>query len=259
MPAADLTFLYGESVPRCTHRIDKLFAGYSTLQYMSAGGVELTVGPKVFALEGRWFWSAYPGPRIKFHAARGHKVWRHRYIAFRGKLVDRWRESGLFPIVPQRPPHGEDYGDRFDAMLRLATRGEQFGKLRAVHLLEGMLIDLAEARSRSSAETPWLERSLEKLGRVVAGGEVDYAQLAAACDMSSRSLRRKFAEAMGVPPHEYVLNARITEARRLLGETDIPVKSIAKQLGYNDVYFFTRQFKQFAGVPPVAYRRSRQG
>jgi hypothetical protein len=33
--SSDLTFLYGESVPKCTHHIDKHFVGYNTLQYMS--------------------------------------------------------------------------------------------------------------------------------------------------------------------------------------------------------------------------------
>ena len=68
-----LTFLYGESVPKCAHRIDKHFLGYHTLQYMSAGGVELDIGGRSYQLFGRWFWSAYPGPRISFHAAPGHR------------------------------------------------------------------------------------------------------------------------------------------------------------------------------------------
>src|SRR5688572_19866467 len=98
MGAAELTFLYGESVPRCAHEIDKHFAGYNTLQYMSAGAVELTVAGERHALNGRWFWSAYPGPRIAFRAAPPARHWRHRYLAFRGPRVRRWHEAGLFPV-----------------------------------------------------------------------------------------------------------------------------------------------------------------
>ena len=50
MPTSDLTFLYGESVPKCTHVIDKHFVGYQTLQYMTAGGVELSVGEERHAV-----------------------------------------------------------------------------------------------------------------------------------------------------------------------------------------------------------------
>ena len=63
---------------------------------------------------------------------------------------------------------------------------------------------------------------------------------------------------MNVPPHEYVLQSRVAEARRLLAEGDDPIKTIAARLGYRDVYFFSRQFKRFTGVPPALFRKSRQ-
>jgi len=45
----------------------------------------------------------------------------------------------------------------------------------------------------------------------------------------------------------------------MLVHTDEPIKMIAARLGYNDVYFFSRQFRLITGVPPAIYRRSRQG
>lgn len=257
--ASDLTFLYGESVPKCTHRIDKHFVGYHTLQYMSGGGVHLTVGRQSFELFGRWFWSAYPGPRIAFHAAPTHRAWRHRYVAFRGSIVHRWTSAGLFPIEPQASPGGEDYGNRFDALLRAATRTDTWGRLRATHLLEGILIDLADARTQTREQPAWLKRAMELLSSASLGGHADYSAIALTLDMAESTLRRRFREATGVPPHEFVLQARVNEAKRLLGETDHPIKRVAQQLGYRDVYFFSRQFRRFAGVSPALYRKSRQG
>ena len=255
-----LKFLYGESVPRCTHDIDKVFDGYCTLQYMSGGAVELVVGAAEYLLRGRWFWSAYPGPRIRFHVAAGTKSWRHRYIAFRGELVERWREQGLFPIEPQPAPAPARAGfdERFDALLANTTRGDALAALRATHLLEGILIELAEARTHMEEKPPWLEKTLARLDASVSGEAVDYAAVAGEVGMAERTLRRNFRQAMGVSPHEYLLKARVVEARRLLGDTDLPTKAIAKRLGYRDVYFFSRQFRQLAGVPPASYRQSRQ-
>jgi len=258
--ADELTFLYGESVPRCTHRINKHFVGYHTLQFMSAGAVELSVGPRIFRMEGRWFWSAYPGPRIAFHAAPPHRTWRHRYIAFRGRLVDRWRDEGLFPIEPRPAPDDEDVAQRFDEMLLRSMRGDRLDYLRAVHLLAGMLIRLAEGRAHAEARPAWLKSAAHKLTAVGACGDAtDYDAVAAQLGMAESTLRRRFRAATGMPPHEFVLQARVSEARRLLGETDRPIKSIAQELGYRDVYFFSRQFKKLAGVPPAMYRKSRQG
>jgi AraC-like DNA-binding protein len=262
MAVPGVTFLYGESVPKCTHRIDKHFQGYYTLQYMSSGAVELSIDDQRHALTGRWFWSAYPGSRITFRAAPRTKHWRHRYIAFRGPRVQRWMKDGLFPIAPQPAPRDVDFGERFDRLLDLATRrsGEAFATLRATHILEEFLIELAEERTASRSRPAWLKQALGKLD-LAARGEavVDHDTIATELGMAEVTFRRKFRAATGAPPHEYVIQSRVAEARRLLGETDLPIKSIAARLGYNDVYFFSRQFKKFAGVPPALFRRSRQG
>lgn len=257
--AADLVFLFGESVPACDHQIDKRYVGYSTLQYMSAGGVELWVDEKRFVMEGAWFWSAYPGPRIRFGAADGYRSWAHRYLAFQGPLVRRWEREGLFPVPPRPAPRGADYGPRFDDLLLHARRADRRGVRRAVHLLEGMLLELAEEGDAAAPPIPWLGRAMKRIAAWAAGGTPDYAALAAELGKSESTLRRRFQEVAGTSPHTYLLQCRAAEARRLLGETDLPVKAIADRLGYRDVYFFSRQFRQLAGVPPAAYRRSRQG
>jgi iron complex transport system substrate-binding protein len=159
--------------------------------------------------------------------------------------------------VPANAP-AQDFDQRFDALLANATRGDQLTVLRATHLLQGILIDLAEARTQLSIKPPWLEKTLARLDDAVEGDAPDYRSIAAQVGMSERTLRRRFRQATGLPPHDYLLQARIAEARRLLGETDLPTKVIAQKLGYRDVYFFSRQFCQLAGVPPASYRKSRQ-
>ena len=76
--------------------------------------------------------------------------------------------------------------------------------------------------------------------------------------MGLSTLRRRFRLAIGQSLHEWVLQRRLARARQLLGETNRPIKAIAAELGYNDVFFFSNQFRQHAGVSPAAYRKSRQ-
>ncbi len=225
---------------------------------MAAGEVELMIGPRSFLLKGANFWSCYPGPRIAFHVASGRKSWAHRYIAFRGPLVERWARDGLFPIEPQPCPARVEFDQRFDQVLSLSRQNDRMSVVRAIHELEGMLIDLAEARLHPEAHPGWLSKLLARLDQP-SGEDPRYDELAKEFGMTASTLRRRFRSATGSSPHQYVLQNRIAEARRLLGETDEPIKSIAKRLGYRDVYFFTRQFRSLTGVPPAMYRRSRQG
>ena len=257
MPAAELNFMFGEYVPKCTHVIDKVYSGYCTIQYMSAGRVELFYDARRYELSGRNFWSAFPGPRVRFHVAAGGTSWAHRYLAFKGPLVHRWERDGLFPILPRTSPG--DFAPRFDQLLEQAKRTDRRGVIRAVHLLEGILIDLAETPIEPSAPQPWLTRVMEELDSWVEAGEPDYDALAESAGISPSTFRRRFIEATGTPPHTYLLQQRVAKARQMLGETELPLKTIADRLGYRDVYFFSRQFRKLSGVPPAAYRRSRQG
>lgn len=66
---------------------------------------------------------------------------------------------------------------------------------------------------------------------------------------------REFSEQVGQPPRQFLINCKIIEARRYLESSALRVGEIAEALGYKDIYFFSRQFKQLVGESPVNYRR----
>jgi AraC-like DNA-binding protein len=255
---AELTFLHGVHTPRCTAFVDKHFVGYFTIQYMTVGRLELFYDDEFIELSGPVFWPAYPGPHIRFHRPAGVESWDHRYVAFQGPMAGRWAAEGLYPRRPQRAPRGLEHVREFDLLYGLMFKPDAISQRRAVNVLEGMLLELAESRQvkHERREESWL---LDELDRVPLGESPDEERYAKEAGMAVSTLRRRFKEAVGVPIGEYVLQRRVIEARRLLGETDEPIKVIAERLGYRDVYFFTRQFKKKVGVAPGAYRRSRLG
>src|SRR5262245_43161464 len=85
-----ISFLHGSATPRCTAVVDTHFDGYYTLQFMARGAVDLYYDREHHRLEGRWCWTAFPGPWIRFRLAPGCPWWHHRYVAVRGPLVVRW-------------------------------------------------------------------------------------------------------------------------------------------------------------------------
>jgi AraC-like DNA-binding protein len=257
----DLTFLATTCAPRCTTRLDKYLDGYYTVQFLSEGALELAYDDRWTMLAGgQWFWPAYPGPRLRFHPAPGCAYWFHRHVGFRGPLVQRWIGEGLWPEEAQPAPAGRDWPAFFDRLIAEVRRGDRWGRLRATCLLEEILVDLAEARAGGfERQRPaWLEAVLAVLERdgVFAPS---YETVAATAGMGVSTLRRRFKEEMGVTLHEYVIRGRIGRARTLLAETDLPLRAVAERLGYESEYFFSRQFRQHAGVAPGVFRRSRQG
>jgi AraC-like DNA-binding protein len=254
--ARPIQFLFGQFVPQCNHNIDKHFDDYCVLQYMDGGEIDLEIDGEDHHLQGRWFWSSYPGPRIKFHPSRVGATWVHRYLAFKGAVVKQWMGGGLFPVPPQHLGPSVDYSDRFDELLSLSRRTDRWGIARAVLLLETILTELAEARAKPQSTPGWLEESLARITAL--GAELDYNNLAAESGMSTRTFRRRFAQIMGTSPQAYAIACRIGHARQMLGATELPIKTVARQLGYSDIFFFSRQFTRFTGISPAAYRKTKE-
>jgi AraC-like DNA-binding protein len=66
-----------------------------------------------------------------------------------------------------------------------------------------------------------------------------------------------FTASFGESPREYILNKRIERAQLLLWQTERPLKQIADAVGYDNVPYFCRLFKQRTGLTPGTYRSQR--
>jgi len=75
--------------------------------------------------------------------------------------------------------------------------------------------------------------------------------LATLSGMSEAHFFRRFRRATGSSPIDFLRRERINHARcRLLQSNDL-VKEIAEQVGYNDPFFFSRDFKRYTGLAPT--------
>jgi AraC family 4-hydroxyphenylacetate 3-monooxygenase operon regulatory protein len=64
---------------------------------------------------------------------------------------------------------------------------------------------------------------------------------------------------MAKQPSKAIVHERaLSEARRLLRFTQIPVAELSYQLGFADPAYFSRFFKQRTGLPPGEFRRQHQ-
>ena len=79
--------------------------------------------------------------------------------------------------------------------------------------------------------------------------------LAARAGMSERNFARVFRAETGVTPAEFVETARIDAARRLVEESELPLKSLADAVGYANADGLRRAFARRLGVSPADYRR----
>jgi transcriptional regulator GlxA family with amidase domain len=73
--------------------------------------------------------------------------------------------------------------------------------------------------------------------------------------LPERSFKRRFQQATGMSPLEYVHTLRLEEAKQVLESSDTPIEAIANDVGYEDAGFFGRLFRRHVTMTPAQYRR----
>jgi transcriptional regulator GlxA family with amidase domain len=73
--------------------------------------------------------------------------------------------------------------------------------------------------------------------------------------LPERTFKRRFAQATGMSPLDYVHHVRLEEAKQMLEQGAEPVEAIALEIGYSDSSFFSRLFRREVGMSPVQYRQ----
>ncbi len=83
---------------------------------------------------------------------------------------------------------------------------------------------------------------------------IQVSRLAAMVNITPRTLNRRFQTCIAMRPIEYIQAVRIEQAKRLLELGDITIKSLAEQVGYEDLSSFTRLFKRATELTPKEYQ-----
>lgn len=78
--------------------------------------------------------------------------------------------------------------------------------------------------------------------------------LASRAGLSTRYFSIKFKEIVGMSVQTYIIKSRIDRAQHLLLHAGMNVTEVADALGYRDIFFFSRQFKQYTGKSPSEIR-----
>ena len=81
------------------------------------------------------------------------------------------------------------------------------------------------------------------------------AQIAQALGLRRGRLDALFTGTMGRPIGAEILRQRIAQAKKLLAETDLPVKAIAADTGFCTASYFVRTFRSAVGITPNRFRK----
>jgi len=81
-------------------------------------------------------------------------------------------------------------------------------------------------------------------------------RMAQAAAMSPRTFLRRFTEATGQSPGDWLIAERVAEAQRLLEASALPVERVAAEAGFGSVQALRHHFQARLGLAPRDYRAS---
>ena len=145
--------------------------------------------------------------------------------------------------------------------LALALVEEDLGRAAALAVARYIVVFLKRPGGQAQfSETLALQKAEDKFGvlyewiRRNLADDLSLPALAGHAAMSERSFSRHFVKATGITPARAVERLRMEEARRLLSETSLPVKRIARQCGFGSEETMRRSFTRLLAVKPHEYR-----
>jgi AraC-like DNA-binding protein len=152
------------------------------------------------------------------------------------------------------------------SLVPLFTLGDPLSRLRAEALLLIVLTTLLQSagakRSKPKGDESINHTLYARIERAVDYIEHHFAEsitptdLAHAAGMSVSHFNRLFHRWAAQSPGQFVLNRRVQEARKLLGDVNLSVKEVAVRCGFEDPYYFSKVFRRIDGLPPSHFREA---
>ena len=99
-----------------------------------------------------------------------------------------------------------------------------------------------------------LENAVVYITEHLSNEQLNVPEIADSVHMSESYFRRLFYEVYAVSPVQYINTLRINHAKELIRCTNESFTAIAAQVGFSNVYYFSRMFKKKAGCTPSEYR-----
>ncbi len=201
-----------------------------------------------------------PG-QVCYYSADAQTPWVYAWLAMDGIQVENYlKQAGLSRKSPVYT--ADDAAPVWDALLTMVdyTRTPGYSELRLMGYLYLFLSELAAHSTARPARTASVQEAyLQKLVRYVdvhLWERITVSDLADFVGLDRSYLYKLCKERLKVSPQEFVIRQKLSHARNMLAETDLPVGDIARSVGYDDQLGFSKLFKKRFGISPRAYREN---
>jgi AraC-like DNA-binding protein len=253
----DFSFDRGRRLPE--YQVVYIASGGGVFEVEGRGESRVTAGAVLLVFPGVWH-------RYRPDSNTG---WREYWVGFSGDWIDRIVQhrflSASAPVLQVET--AQPFQATFDQLIdRLWSALPGFPHLIAADVVELLAILVAATGEETQHLIMQGPRDVESLTdplvtqtlRLIWSGShlrLTVAALGKELKTTSRSLERRFKQALGRTVKEEILRCRLDRVRRLLVDTDLSIAEIVKASGFASADALTRAVSKADGFTPLRLRR----
>ena len=149
--------------------------------------------------------------------------------------------------------HNEKLGALFKKLFSTWVSKKEGYYFESVSLLYRIFAEMQKDISVPKQHRSKIAPAVEMIHSEFLTRDFALCELAAACNMGESYFQKLFKEIHGISPKRYIIQLKINHACDLLRLGRYTVTQIAELCNFSDIYFFSRQFKEYTGITPTQF------
>ncbi|MDD3953879.1 MAG: AraC family transcriptional regulator [Lentisphaeria bacterium] len=216
-------------------------------------------GEGVFSMSGReyilppgYIWYYPSGSHHRFHPRRSGEGWAYRWLSIEGQFADSFFKGlGIKPGLNRACPCPEQLFREIELNIEI-PRIEK--RLETLDIAFRILTIAAGGRLSFPKRTGNLREIRTFIDENFFSPELNVERLADLFSCHRVVLSRRFKEAFGVGPANYIATHRLQKALKMLRESNLPMSEIAAECGFSSPIYFNKVIRKATGQPPGRLR-----